>query len=104
MCATPTTQARNGGFDPSITHQGEAVHCIEVTDSSLPLVVTLVWTDPSGSSASSKILVHDLDLVVTTPQAVFGKSTLLGNNVRARCMAAVSVAGSLPPPLLLFSD
>ena len=70
--------------DPSVQHQAEALYCVEVTDASLPLVATLVWTDPPGDPASARVLVHDLDLVVATPVGteVFNKTTLLGNAVR----------------------
>lgn len=46
-----------------------------VLGNSVPLAVTLVWTDPIASSLSGKQLVNDLDLRVLTPSG----QTLLGN-------------------------
>lgn len=46
-----------------------------VLGNSVPLAVTLVWTDPPSSSLSGKQLVNDLDLRVLTP----GGQTLMGN-------------------------
>lgn len=46
---------------------GSKTYTYSVTSSSVPLKVTTVWTDYPGSTAVSKALVNDLDLVVTGP-------------------------------------
>ena len=46
-----------------------------VLGNTVPLAITLVWTDPPASSLSGKQLVNDLDLRVLTP----GGQTLMGN-------------------------
>ncbi len=48
---------------------------MSVTDTSLPLVVTLVWTDPPAALGATTALVNDLDLKVTAPNG----DTYLGN-------------------------
>jgi len=53
-----------------------ATFTIAVSNSSVPLKVTLVWTDPPASPAASKQLVNDLDLEVVNPA---GTTTYLGN-------------------------
>jgi hypothetical protein len=40
---------------------------VKVTDTSLPLRVTLCWTDPAGNPAAQKALVNDLDLTLESP-------------------------------------
>ena len=49
---------------------GSNVYTFQVTASTNPLVVTLVWTDPWAAVAAAKTLVNDLDLVVTAPNGV----------------------------------
>jgi len=44
-----------------------ATYVYNVTDSSEPVRVTLVWTDYPASTTASKSLVNDLDLTVTLP-------------------------------------
>ena len=46
---------------------GTKTYTVEVSDTSVPLHVTLVWTDYPASTSSSKQLVNDLDLTVTAP-------------------------------------
>lgn len=41
-----------------------------VSSSSTPLKISLVWTDYPGSTAASKALVNDLDLIVTGPDGI----------------------------------
>ena len=54
---------------------GEArEYSIEVTSSSEPLEITLVWTDPASTPSAGANLVNDLDLVVQQ-----GATTYLGN-------------------------
>ncbi|MCX7749567.1 MAG: S8 family serine peptidase [Clostridia bacterium] len=48
-----------------------------VTSTSQPLKITLAWSDYPGSIPSSKALVNDLDLKVTTPSG----QVLYGNNL-----------------------
>ena len=43
------------------------IYTVNVTDTSVPLRVTLTWTDYPGSTSASKELVNDLDLTVTSP-------------------------------------
>ncbi|BBB31845.1 hypothetical protein TTHT_0221 [Thermotomaculum hydrothermale] len=42
-------------------------YTVDVADTSVPLRITLVWTDYPASTSSSKQLVNDLDLTVTAP-------------------------------------
>ncbi len=51
---------------------------LEVDDSSVPLKITLVWTDPPSTPAAAINLVNDLDLSLTC-----GHRTFLGNVFRA---------------------
>ncbi len=46
---------------------GTKTYQVEVADTSVPLKVTLVWTDYPASTSASKALVNDLDLTVTAP-------------------------------------
>ena len=39
--------------------------CVQVTDDSLPLTVTIAWNDPPNVMWATKNLLHDLDLIVT---------------------------------------
>ena len=48
---------------------------VDVTGSSRPLKVTVVWMDPINSVLSDKMLLHDIDLILSTPD---GK-TMYGN-------------------------
>lgn len=48
----------------------ERVYQYFVLDSSLPLAVTLVWTDYPGSMLASQELVNDLDLTVVEPNGL----------------------------------
>jgi hypothetical protein len=52
-----------------------ADHEVNVTDASIPLKITLVWTDREGSPGAAIELVNNLDLTVTDP----GSTTYLGN-------------------------
>ena len=71
--------------DPSISDGESLQFCLDVTQQdaalaqnvSLPLSVTLVWSDPPGSPAAAYALVNDLDLELTLPDGV---TVLLGNN------------------------
>eukprot|EP00961_Rhodomonas_salina_P142927 1923976-Rhodomonas_salina.1 len=52
--------------------QGEIVDfCVQVSDSSQPLVVTLTWTDPAAVENTIRTLVNDLDLVVVSATGEF---------------------------------
>lgn len=63
------------GIDPQLNHHQLHIYCLDVqarTDiaeltSTLPLSVTLVWTDPPGSPLSFVALVNNLDLEIITP-------------------------------------
>ncbi|MBK6314545.1 MAG: S8 family serine peptidase [Blastocatellia bacterium] len=50
-----------------LTTGGSNSRTITVNGSSVPLKITLVWTDPQGTAGSSAPLVNNLDLVVTAP-------------------------------------
>jgi Subtilase family len=51
-------------------------HDITVTSPDQPLKITLVWSDPPGQVFAGKALVHDLNLIVTSPG---GTDVYLGN-------------------------
>jgi len=65
------------------TGQGQTYTVTVTTNAqSLPLRITLVWTDPPGDPAASVKLVNDLDLVVTnldTLDVYFGNDILVGS-------------------------
>lgn len=44
-------------------------YAVQVLGNSLPLSVTLVWTDPPGAPLAARELVNNLDLTVTDPEA-----------------------------------
>ena len=48
----------------SLTSFTKRTYYVEVTNSSLPLTVTIVWNDPPNVMWSTKNLLHDLDLIV----------------------------------------
>jgi serine protease AprX len=50
-----------------VTGQAVSLSLI-VADSSIPLVATLVWTDPPGPAGSYPNLINDMDLAVTDPK------------------------------------
>jgi len=60
---------------------------VEVLSASIPLKVTLVWTDPASNPLAATNLVNDLDLVVSGPSGTF-----LGNVLQN----GVSTAGGSP--------
>ena len=67
--------------------QGEYVECqVRVTTSTIPLKVSLCWTDYPGNPAASRQLVNDLDLTVSD-----GVTTFKGNVFSGR----KSVSGGL---------
>jgi hypothetical protein len=83
-----STAEPTGSFlsvDPSVSDGESLQFCLDVTQQdaalaqnvSLPLSLTLVWSDPPGSPAAAYALVNDLDLELTLPD---GTTTLLGNN------------------------
>jgi hypothetical protein len=49
---------------------------VEVTDTSLPLRVTLSWTDPANVVWAAKNLLNDLDLIIVSPTGYY----FYGNN------------------------
>lgn len=52
-----------------------ANHTLTVTDASLPLRVTLVWTDYPAAAAAARQLVNDLDLEVVAPSGALFPTT-----------------------------
>jgi len=62
------------GGDPLNTGQSTTYY-VERVNSTTPLKVVLCWTDEPGETSSSKALINDLDLTVTTP----GSTTVYGN-------------------------
>jgi len=100
------------GVDPSITDDGANIYCIDTKTPStgsgaLPFSVTLVWTDPAGSTLATTALVNDLDLQVTLPG---GKTVLYGNVdpkapvQRADKLNNVEKVSISSPPYTLSSD
>lgn len=51
---------------------------VTITDTSVPLRVTLSWYDPPTTAYTSKQVLHDLDLLVVAPD---GTTTFWGNGV-----------------------
>ncbi len=50
-----------------LSTNGTKTYTVDVSDSTYPLHITLVWTDYPASTTSTKQLVNDLDLTVTAP-------------------------------------
>jgi hypothetical protein len=59
---------------------------LQVTNSSLPLTVTIVWNDPPNVMWATKNLLHDLDLTVSLPPSTGDNTSttehFYGNNIR----------------------
>jgi serine protease AprX len=53
----------NATYDVSSNATAYNIEC-EPTQTSIPLTIALVWTDPPGSTNSQKHLVNDLDLII----------------------------------------
>eukprot|EP00961_Rhodomonas_salina_P191118 2578783-Rhodomonas_salina.5 len=51
--------------------------CVDVTDASQPLIVTITWMDPAAEQQTKRALVNDLDLVVVSASGEFA----YGNNI-----------------------
>jgi len=57
-------------------------YTVDVTSTSSPLKLTLVWTDPPPAAGAGKLLVNDLDLIVTAPNgAVYKGNQWTADNV-----------------------
>jgi len=54
----------------NVTSGGEKTHTIKVPENTAQLKVMLYWNDPAAAVFSTKTLVNDLDIEVTTPQQV----------------------------------
>ena len=74
------------GVDPKVDHAQLVQWCVDITrnpavhdgtSTSIPLRVTLVWTDPPASPLSATALVNNLDLEVVDPA---GATLYRGNN------------------------
>jgi hypothetical protein len=50
-----------------LTTGQSSTRTITVNSSTVPLKITVVWTDPPGASGSSAPLINNLDLIVTAP-------------------------------------
>lgn len=77
------------GVDPTLTIQGQTLaYCFDTVAGSpagagtMPLSITLVWTDPAATPAAAFALVNNLDLIVTLPNGlqVFGNSNITSLN------------------------
>jgi hypothetical protein len=55
----------------------KVTYYLNVTDVSIPVKVTMVWMDPANSVLSAKMLLHDLDIIVTAPDG----TKYYGNNI-----------------------
>ena len=64
----------------------------------LPLRVTLVWTDPPGNPAAGLKLVNDLDLVVTNLDNPTNPIVYYGNNFPAGQWTTASATNTAPSP------
>jgi serine protease AprX len=80
-------------LETSLFAQQECIHTVEVTDTSKPLKVTIVWMDPDNSIISEKMLLNDLNLRVLSP----GGETLYGNNINGDEVNNVSHSPPIPP-------
>ena len=80
--------------DPSRTLTTNLAHTFPftATNSTIPLKVSLVWTDYPGTPAASRQLVNNLDLVVTAPD---GSTTHYGNNFSGGWSSAGGVGDQL---------
>ena len=67
-------------------------HHIEVATNSQRLKVTLVWTDPPGSSGSGSPVINNLDLEVVSPD---GSQTFFGNDFAAGFSTSGGAADAL---------
>ncbi|MBU0685975.1 MAG: PQQ-binding-like beta-propeller repeat protein [Candidatus Thermoplasmatota archaeon] len=74
---------------------GSASYEMAIGDSSMPVEVTLVWTDYPGLPMSSPALVNDLNLVVTSPG---------GTIYRGNVYQGYNPGESTPNPALSLSD
>ena len=63
----------------SLTSLTQRMYTLSVTEAGLPLRATIVWIDPVNVMWSSKGLLNDLDLIVTSPSGVM----YYGNNITA---------------------
>src|SRR5262249_30680255 len=54
-----------------------ATYTVNVTGSTIPLNVTLVWTDYPGAPSAAKELVNDLNLTVTSPTSAVYKGNVM---------------------------
>ncbi|MBI4716446.1 MAG: S8 family serine peptidase [Planctomycetes bacterium] len=59
-----------------LTTGGTAVYQLSVTDSAVPLRITLAFTEPPGSVNASNPVINNLDLEVTAPGAVSYKGNV----------------------------
>lgn len=62
-----------------LTSLTQRIYSLQVTEADLPLRATIVWIDPVNVMWSSKGLLNDLDLIVTSPSGV----VYYGNNITA---------------------
>jgi hypothetical protein len=56
--------------EASLASLSERVYEVDVEDSNRPLKVTLSWYDPPNDIFAARLLLHDLDLLLESPQGV----------------------------------
>ena len=71
---------------------GTKTYTVNVSDTSVPLHVTLAWTDYPASTSSSKQLVNDLDLTVTSPNGTVYYPNHLTSADRTNNVETVDIA------------
>ena len=69
-----------------------AIHQVDVASNTLPLKVTLVWTEPPAQANTATPVVNNLDLTLISPD---GTQTFLGNNFAAGVSAIGGTADAL---------
>jgi len=96
------------GADPSVDHGDTFVACVDVerngavhdgVTTSIPLHITLVWTDPPASPLAATALVNNLDLEVLPPA---GDRLLRGNNDEAAIPQAMDAVNNVEKVVVAF--
>lgn len=68
----PLTDHKSSDFtlfveDAVLTPLTEVIHVINIKTVTSPLKVTVTWFDPPNPEFAARVLIHDLDLIITSP-------------------------------------
>ncbi len=75
--AAATDESHTWFDDGSVATGTQVTYATALETGTVPLKVTLVWSDYQGTGSCGSCLVNDLDLIVTAPD---GEQTYVGNN------------------------